>query len=179
MSNIKLKRIAFAAFLILLASLSRLLPHEANFTPIFGLFLLGAAYLGNKKLVYILPLLAILISDLFLGLYSSILYTYAAYIMIIFVASILFKKLSASKVAFASIIAPAIFFVVSNLGVWAGTGLYTHNLSGLMLCYESAIPFFRSTLLSSVVSTGALFAIYNVAIKYIPQLSEQTQSEQI
>lgn len=174
MSNIKIKRIAFVAFLIILASSSRLLPHEANFTPVFGLFLLGTAYLGNKKLIYILPLLAIFISDLFLGLYSSILYTYAAYLIIVFVASFMFKKLSSTKVALTSIIAPIIFFIISNLGVWAGTGLYTHNLSGLILCYESALPFFRSTLLSSVISTGALFAIYNVAIRYVPQLMEES-----
>ena len=107
MSSINVKQIVFVAFLIILAAFSRLIPHEANFTPVFGLFLLGTAYLGNKKLFYILPLLSMLLSDMFLGLYSSMIFTYMAYGSIIFVSSLLFKKLSTVKVATASIIAPS------------------------------------------------------------------------
>ena len=41
----------------------------------------------------------------------------------------------------ASVVSPLLFFAVSNFGVWAGMNMYPPTLSGLSMCYVSALPF--------------------------------------
>ena len=43
-----------------------------------------------------------------------------------------------------------IFFLITNLGVWT-TGQYGYNLEGFLTCYTLAIPFFTSSLLSTLL----------------------------
>ena len=45
----------------------------------------------------------------------------------------------------------AIFFIISNLGVWFLGNLYEKNLEGLIKCYFLAIPFFKNTLFSTLI----------------------------
>jgi len=52
------------------------------------------------------------------------------------------------------------FFLTSNFAVWAfGNIAYAKNLSGLILCYTKAIPFFRNGIISDVVFTLVFFGI--------------------
>jgi hypothetical protein len=52
------------------------------------------------------------------------------------------------------------FFLTSNLAVWAfGNIAYAKNLSGLILCYTKAIPFFRNGIISDVVFSLVFFGI--------------------
>ena len=49
------------------------------------------------------------------------------------------------------------FFILTNLGVWAFDTLYPKTIGGLMDCYVMAIPFFGNTLLSSLFYSAVLF----------------------
>lgn len=52
------------------------------------------------------------------------------------------------------------FFLTSNFAVWAfGNIGYTRNLSGLLLCYAKAIPFFRNGIISDVLFSLVFFGI--------------------
>jgi hypothetical protein len=52
------------------------------------------------------------------------------------------------------------FFLTSNFAVWAfGNIAYAKNLSGLVLCYTKAIPFFRNGIISDVVFSLVFFGI--------------------
>jgi hypothetical protein len=52
------------------------------------------------------------------------------------------------------------FFLTSNFAVWAfGNIAYAKNLSGLILCYTKAIPFFRNGIISDVVFSLVFFGI--------------------
>ena len=52
------------------------------------------------------------------------------------------------------------FFLTSNFAVWAfGNIAYTKNLSGLILCYTKAIPFFRNGIISDVLFSLVFFGI--------------------
>src|SRR5438309_10560305 len=61
-------RFAVLLGLVLVAAFSRLVPHPPNMTPIAAMALFGGAYLTNRKLAYLLPLAAMLLSDVVLGL---------------------------------------------------------------------------------------------------------------
>src|SRR5229473_2014500 len=52
------------------------------------------------------------------------------------------------------------FFLTSNFAVWAfGNIAYAKNLSGLMLCYTKAIPFFRNGMISDVLFSLVFFGV--------------------
>jgi hypothetical protein len=52
------------------------------------------------------------------------------------------------------------FFLTSNFAVWAfGNIGYAKNLSGLLLCYTKAIPFFRNGIISDVLFSMVFFGI--------------------
>jgi hypothetical protein len=52
------------------------------------------------------------------------------------------------------------FFLTSNFAVWAfGNIAYAKNLSGLILCYTKAIPFFRNGMISDVLFSLVFFGI--------------------
>ena len=53
--------------LIVLAALSRLLPHPPNFSPVEAIALFGGAYFASRQWALVVPLLAMLLSDLALG----------------------------------------------------------------------------------------------------------------
>ena len=52
------------------------------------------------------------------------------------------------------------FYLTSNFAVWAfGNIGYAKNLSGLILCYTKAIPFFQNGIISDVLFSLVLFGI--------------------
>jgi len=62
-----------------------------------------------------------------------------------------------------------LFFLITNFAVWYFGTWYSHDLSGLALCYNLAIPFFKSTLLSNIVYAGLLFGVYEFTLHAIKQ----------
>ncbi len=72
---------------ILLAAVSRVFPHFNNFTPIAAMALFGGVYFSDKRLAFIVPLLAMILSDVILelttgwGFHNTIVYVYVAFII--------------------------------------------------------------------------------------------------
>ena len=54
--------------MILAVALTRLIPHPPNFSPVEAMALFGGAYFARKSLAILVPLVALFISDLALGL---------------------------------------------------------------------------------------------------------------
>lgn len=155
--NILKKMIAPAA-IIILAVLSRLIPHPPNFAPIGGLALFSGATL-NKKQAFAIPLVAMFVSDLFLGFHSTMLYVYGSFALIVFIGMQL-KKIKFTNLLLASLISSGLFYLITNFGVWASTDLYPKNMNGLIQSYILALPFFKNTLLSDLFYTFSLFYGY-------------------
>ncbi|MDW8335083.1 MAG: DUF6580 family putative transport protein, partial [Bacteroidia bacterium] len=61
----------------------------------------------------------------------------------------------------------AIFFLVSNFGVWAVGDFYPHNAAGLVECYVAAIPFLGNTFAGDVFYGAVLFSPAWLAKKYL------------
>ena len=53
--------------IILLAALSRLIPHIPNFSPIGAISLFGAAFFKQRWKAFLIPVLSIWVSDLFIN----------------------------------------------------------------------------------------------------------------
>lgn len=158
---------------IILAALTRLLPHAYNFTPLGAIALFGAAYFTDKKWAIIVPLAAFWASDLLLNniTYASyydgftwftngMLYTYGSIAMIAVLGYYLLKKVTFGRVFGGVIGASVIFFIVSNFGVWVSGIMYPLSIEGLISCYLAAIPFFHYTLAGNVIYSAVLFGSY-------------------
>jgi len=165
--------------IILLAALSRLIPHPPNFTPIAAMALFGGAYFFNKKWAFAVPLLAMALSDI--GLVFIMNYEfftpmriviYGCFILITCIGFLLRSKVKPLNVVIGSLSASILFFIITNFAVWAvGKGnLYPMNISGLIECYIAAIPFFRNMLIGDLVYVGILFGTFEWAKYKFPVL---------
>jgi len=154
-------------FLIVAAVLLRLMPHPANFAPIGAIALFGGVYLKKNQALW-LPLIAMIISDLFIGLHSTIFFTWGSFLLIAVLGMSIRKNRSIGNIFGATVLGSVIFFVVTNFGVWVATPLYAKSVQGLIDCYVMAIPFFRNTLLSDLFYVTAFFGAYELA-KYYQQ----------
>ena len=56
------------------------------------------------------------------------------------------------------------FFVVTNLTLWCSGSMYPNSMSGLMLCFSQAIPFFRHTLMGDMVFAFVFLGGYTAAV---------------
>jgi hypothetical protein len=125
---------------IFFAALLRLVPHPPNFAPVTALALFSGVYFTNRVLGLVVPIIAMLISDYFLGFYSISMWVYISFIFVT-LYGMYSKQIKFKNILFSSVI----FFIVSNFGVWL-IG-YPKSLEGLVLCYSMALPFFGYSLL--------------------------------
>ena len=157
----------FILFLIFVGVMSRIYPYAPNFTPMLSIALLSGFYSKNKFFV-LLPILIMLISDIMIGNHTVVPWVYSSFILI-FALGYLIKKSSYSNIFIFSILSSVIFFVISNLGVWF-TGGYSYSFNGLIACYTAAIPFFKNTLISTVLYSSVIHSVVSVVSLYDKQL---------
>jgi hypothetical protein len=159
---------------ILAAAAMRLVPHPPNFTPIGAMALFGGAYLGRRAVAFVAPLAALLLSDAVLGFYSGMWVNYLAVGLIVLIGWGLSARRSVLRLGIAAVASSILFFVLSNFGVWALSGMYPHDLAGLAACYAAAIPFFQNTVAGDLFYTALLFGGFALAEHLVPQLRERT-----
>ena len=155
-----------ALILITFGILLRFIPHIPNVSPVAAIALFGAAYLPTKRLVLIVPLALMIVSDLFIGLHDIIVFTWGSTLLISILA-LSFKKTNKPMTILAgSLTGSVAFFVITNFGVWA-SGWYPHTITGLQECFIAGIPFFRNFLASTLVYSSVLFGIYELSAKLV------------
>jgi len=141
--------------LIFLQTLSRFLPHPANFTPVGAVSIFATKKYGWKKAAGI-TLISMIISDIFLGFGW-----YSVFVYLGSLSYILFEKIFTQK-KFSPVISAVLgslsFFAITNLAVWLGPW-YTHDLAGFTKCFTLAVPFYKNTILGDLTFTAALFAL--------------------
>ena len=160
-------RFIIAVALVVLAVASRFLPLAPNFSPIMAVALFSGVLFANRKGAMLIPIAAMFISDLFLGLHSAMIAVYLSFGIITFLGMRM-KEISVKTVLGNSLLGAIIFFVLTNFAVWVA-GWYGHTFAGLILCYEMAIPFFRATVASSLLYSGLLFGGFYFAEKFALQ----------
>ena len=153
-----------ALALVVFGVLMRLVPHPANLAPVGAIALFGGAVLP-RRLGWWLPLAVMATSDIVLGFYHGMLFTWLAFLLVSLYGLMLRERGNAFRVPFGALGSAGIFFVVSNFGVWAQGRLYEHTWAGLLLCYEMALPFFRNTFAGDFLYGWLLFGTYALAVR--------------
>lgn len=158
----KLSTKAYTA-IVIMAALSRLVPHPPNFTAIGALALFGGACFEKPLAAYLVPLAAMFLSDAVIGFHGGMPVIYACFLL----TTLLGRRMQGSRniglVAKMSFLSSVMFYVVSNFAVWAGGSMYPHTAQGLALCYTAAIPFFGNTLAGTMIYSAVLFAAADLA----------------
>ena len=131
--------------------MARLLPHPPNFTPILGMAVFSGAIISRRLIAYLIPLAAMFLSDLYLGLHSSIPIIYFSLAVCVLIGTFIESKVSVLNSFLSISLGVLVFFLITNFMVWYGSGMYETNISGLMTCYYMALPFVQNTFISSLL----------------------------
>ncbi len=181
-------KVGVVILMIILAAVSRIIPHPYNFTPLVAISLFGGAMLQNKWQAFVIPIAAYLISDLvfFLiggtGFYGiSQLFVYGAMLLVTALGTTMGKP-KALKVLGYSIGGSAIFWIVSNLGVYFGSKIsgaieFEPGLT-LGMTYLRALPFYNTysnelflgAFAGDLFYTSVLFGVFALLQKSYPAL---------
>lgn len=157
-------KIIFASLLILLAVFSRLIPHLPNFTPIAAISIFISAYISKKY--FWLPVLALFLSDIFIGTYDIrlMLVVYVSFIVIGFFGYFLREKRNIFRVLGVSFFGSLFFFLTTNFAVWITSSWYQKSLFGLLDCYALAIPFFRNMVMGDIYYLGIIIVLFEFVL---------------
>ena len=156
-----LQKEIFPVGLILLLVFFRLIHHPPNFTPLVAVAIMRGYLFKNLNLSFLVLFLSMLLADLFIGFYEHMFFVYLSLFLITFIFFKIAHKTNFKNLFIFGFFGSLIFFLISNFGVWVQGSLYEKNLSGLINCYILAIPFFKNTILSTVIfSYAALYSQY-------------------
>jgi len=162
-----------AALLIVAAAFTRLFPHYPNFTAIGAMAIFGGSVVKEKKLSFLLPLGALFLSDVCLQLFTSTkgfygisqFFVYAAFLIITALAGSMQKR-SVANIALAAVWSGAIFFILSNFGVWLSSDFYPKTIAGLGACYWASVPFYKNEFFGNFILNSIMGTVFYSAILF-------------
>jgi hypothetical protein len=171
------KSLAIISGVILLAALTRLIPHYPNFTAIGAVAILGGATLKDKWLAILVPLAALWVSDLILMntiyasytegfsfMYTGFLWVYGAFVVNALMGRYMMKLKSWKSMAFTGVSAAIVFFLITNLGTWITDPMYTKDFSGLMTSYAMGLPFLGAQIAGNLFYGAIMAGVLSVSL---------------
>ena len=170
MKKMKQKIVLFFYFVGLIA-LSRVIPHPPNFTPVLAMAVFMPYLTRDLYSSMLVPLSAMFVSDLYLGLHSSMFWVYTS----ILLGTTLSHYTMSMKKTYVhlganALLSSTIFFVITNFAVWIPGTMYPLTLNGLLTCYTMAIPFFGNTLAGTLFYVSLLglvsYSATNISRRY-------------
>jgi hypothetical protein len=163
--------------LVLVAAIYRIIPGRPyGFAPQWSMAVFAGAVIKDRKWAFAVPVLSMMLSDILFQLLYSLHLTelqgfyegqWQNYLLfgLMSVCGWLVTRMQVGKILMASLIAPTAYFLLSNFLVWSGwsgtRGLgRPRTWNGLLLCYNDAVPFYKTSILASVVFSALLFGSY-------------------
>jgi hypothetical protein len=167
-----LYRALLALFLIVIAAALRIVPHPWTFTPVGAMALFSGAILKDRRLAFVVPLVALFVGDLFIGFHKLMPIVYASFLLSVAIGFWLRNRRTVARISAATPIGAIQFFLVTNFAVWAFALSFPHTAAGLVACYAAGIPFFWNTLAGDAVYTVLFFGTFALAERLFPAFRE-------
>src|SRR4029079_197525 len=162
-----------------------------GFAPQIAMALFAGSISKDKRFAFLFPVLSLFISDLlYQFLYSQGLTTikgfyegqWQIYLLIASITIIGFfiNKNKIGQILVGSLAGAVYFFLISNFMVWIGGGWdinnqpYPRSFDGLMLCFSEGLPFFKWSLLSTLLFNGIFFGTFYLLGKSVLKKEIQT-----
>jgi hypothetical protein len=174
--------IVFTLLLIVLATACKYYfgPSQqwSGVSPVIAIALFSGFVMKQKDMSFILPLLALFISDVIIQLlYEQGIFKYPGFYsgqwknyLILMSATLIgwvLKGRSYSSLLTGAIAAPTVFFLLSNFSVWLVSSevTYSKDFGGLMTCYAAGLPFYKNALMATLAFLPAILFLYNYLTK--------------
>lgn len=141
--------------ILFVLSASRFIPHPPNFTSLIALSFYVPALLGARFIPALI--LCFALTDLIIGFHATTLFTWGSVLLIglisRFFSSNLITRLSGA------LMGACLFYLITNFGVWS-LGSYGYSIKGIVDCYLLALPFFGYSIISTIVYSSAIEALF-------------------
>ncbi len=178
--------ILFVISSVVIATLSRLLPHPLNFAPMIGITLFSVAYLPKRWMGFVLPMACWFISDLFVNAFKenaatngmsyfitpTALGVYVSLIIVFLLGNLLRGKVRLPKLIGVTLSSSILFYIITNSFCYTEGDLYGTGITGYFNCLMAGIPFIRTSegvfigsfffnqILGDLLYVGVLFGSY-------------------
>ncbi len=176
------------AAVVVFPALLRWLGQPWNLTPVGGIALFTGVYFSRSRWAIVIPLAAMLLSDITWGLMRGDVMTYTFHSVIPFVYGsyvlyvLLGKRVRAHwehaesepqqtwkraagrgfPLCIATLGGSLLFYLITNFGMWMMYTTYPHTLAGLIQCYVAGLPFLRPTVIGDAFYTTLFFGAFAV-----------------
>lgn len=165
MSNTQ--KLLLGILLVLATVIGRLIPHPWNMTPVGAATIFAGVHIGKRAAVLV-PLLGMLVGDIFLGFYSLPL------LLVVYLSMIMSGLLSYSTrnergvgMFIARPIASAtLFYLMTNAAVWMFGTMYPHTAPGLLASFIAGLPFYGHQIFGDILYMSLFFGLYGWMRRY-------------
>lgn len=183
------KRAYIILSLIIVAMLTRFIPHWPNFTAVGAVALFSGALYRNKIMALIIPIGALFISDLFINnlVYASyqsgftwftegFYWMYAGFILTVLIGQLAVNNKKPLSILAGGLGSALVFYLLTNFGVWMTGLMYSKGLGGLLTSYTMGLPFLATQALGTVFYSALLFGL---AYYLVPSYRKQVQLKRV
>ncbi len=147
---------------IVLAALSRIIPIAipslGNFTALGALAIFAGAQFTDRRLAFAVPIVAMFLSDIYLGFHSGMPVVYAGFVAMVACGLFIRSRVKPVNIALASIAGAFVFFLITNFAFlypW-----YPHNFQGVIESYVAGLPFLRNMLIADAIYGTLMFGVF-------------------
>jgi hypothetical protein len=167
-SGVLIAMIAFAVGVrLLIFFVPGALPY--NFTPVEAIALFGGAYFGDRRLAFLVPLAAMFLADLIIGLHPLLPVIYACIAASVVLGFGLRDRVSVLRVAGFGVAGSLLFFIVVSFVEWL-IGDTDYCRAGIVSCYVAALPFLKNWMAGTLVWSAVLFGGFELLKQRWPAL---------
>ena len=170
--QVQTSRFLVLSLLVLLAAATRalplLLPNIWNFTAVGALAIFAGSQIQNKALAFVIPVAAMLVSDIFIGIDPMRPVVYAGFIAMVACGLLIRNKVNVTNIGLASIAGALLFFLITNFAYFYS--FYPHNAQGIIQSYIAGLPFLRNMLVADVIYGTLLFGSFYLLERKYPSL---------
>ena len=163
-------------FLVAVFGVSRLIPHPPNLTALGGVLVWSTAYAGSRRLALLGLWLSLLVTDLFFGFYSQMIWVYLTLAGLLVLGHAMQPLRSRARLIQFAMLQSFIFFLTTNFAVWATTPWYSQDLSGLLQAYVMALPFYGYQILGDLIYIPLIGLAYAASQKRFINHQQSTPS---
>jgi hypothetical protein len=152
--------------MILLAAVTRIVPHPFNFTALGAMALFSGARVQDSRKAFLLPFAALFLTDLLLGFHASVIPVYLGFGLYVWLGTRIRQRTTILKIGVSAIAGSLAFFLITNLPFWyADLQLYPMSLEGVRMSYTAGLPFLANQLAADLLFSGVLFGLHALATR--------------
>ena len=173
--NSNKKYIIIGTALVLFAAILKVATFPFSINPIIAISLFSGVVIKDRKLAFLMPLMAMFVSDLMLEIFNIAPGFYGigqignyASLLLVTVLGFSMKKISPLRVVGYSIMSTLLFFFLSNTNCFFFDSFNTYGtgFQGWATCLAAGIPFVKNGLAVDLGFSVLLFGTYSLVNKF-------------